>query len=135
MTTIPETPGSRLQARKFLVIAVTVVSIEALAYIVLAILGLTDISGDSVATSVGISFFLALYGFAQLFAGRKLLAFHPWARGPLVFTQLIQLGLAWGLRDSDQQWLAVLMAVGAAVALGCLVASAVTRALLDEEAV
>lgn len=135
MTTIPEHSGDQQKARLFLIIAVTVVAIEALAYFVLAVLAVTDYSGDEVATGVGIALFLALYGLAQLFACWKLLAWHRWARGPLMFTQLVQLGLAWGLRDSDEPWLAILMAVGAAIALGCLVAPVVTRALLDGDTV
>ena len=128
-----ETPKDRGLARKFLVVAVIVVGLEALAYLVLAVLGIADISEDVGALGVGISAFLAGYGLAQLYAARKLLDWHPWARGPLVFTQLIQLGLAWGLRGSPQQWLAAVMAVSALVALACLLAPAVTRALIEED--
>ncbi|MBC7595979.1 MAG: hypothetical protein H7288_18945 [Kineosporiaceae bacterium] len=123
------------QARLFVVIAVFVVAIEAVAYVVLAVLAVADISGDAIGTGIGIALFLVLYGLAQLFAAWKLLSWHSWARGPLLFTQLVQLGLAWGLRDSKEQWLAILMAISAAVALGCLIAPAVTRALLDDDAV
>ena len=125
------------QARLFVVIAVSVVAIEAVVYVVLAVLAFADISGDAIGTGtgIGIALFLVLYGLAQLFAAWKLLSWHTWARGPLLFTQLVQLGLAWGLRDSKEQWLAILMAISAAVALGCLIAPAVTRALLDDDAV
>ena len=135
MTTIPEHSGDKQKARHFLLVAVTFVAIEALAYLVLAVLAVTDYSGDEALTGAGIALFLALYGLAQLFAGWKLLAWHKWARGPLMFTQLVQLGLAWGLRGSNEPWLAILMAVGAVIALGCLVAPVVTRALLDGDAV
>lgn len=123
------------QARFFVAIAAIVVAIEAAAYVVLAVLAVADISVDAVGAGIGIALFLALYGLAQLFAAWKLLSWRTWARGPLLFTQLVQLGLAWGLRDSKEQWLAILMAVSAAVALGCLLAPAVTRALLDDDAV
>lgn len=123
------------QARLFVAIAAIVVAIEAAVYVVLAVLAVADISVDAVGTGIGIALFLALYGLVQLFAAWKLLSWHTWARGPLLFTQLVQLGLAWGLRDSKEQWLAILMAVSAAVALGCLLAPAVTRALLDDDVV
>lgn len=123
------------QARFFVAIAAIVVAIEAAVYVVLAVLAVADISVDAVGAGIGIALFLALYGLAQLFAAWKLLSWRTWARGPLLFTQLVQLGLAWGLRDSKEQWLAILMAVSAAVALGCLLAPAVTRALLDDDAV
>lgn len=135
MTTNFEHPSARKQARLFVVIAVTVVAVEAFAYLVLAVLAVTDISGDTAATGIAIASFLALYGLTQLFAAWKLLGWRVWARGPLLFTQLVQLGLAWGLRDSKEQWLAILMAVSAAVALVCLIVPAVTRALLDDGAV
>lgn len=123
------------QARRFVAIAAIVVAIEAAVYVVLAVLAVADISVDAVGTGIGIALFLALYGLVQLFAAWKLLSWHAWARGPLLFTQLVQLGLAWGLRDSKEQWLAILMAVSAAVALGCLLVPAVTRALLDDDVV
>lgn len=132
---LPGQPVAKQRARFFLLVAVTLVALEASVYLVLAILGLTNTTDVGIATGVGIGSFLALYGLAQLYACWKLLAWRPWARGPLLFTQLIQLGLAWGLRDSDLPWLAIVMAASAAIALGCLVAPAVTRALLDEDAV
>lgn len=135
VTTNPGPFEARQQARLFVAIAVILVVIEAVVYLVLAVLAVTDRSGATFATGAGIGLFFAFYGLAQLFAARKLLAWHIWARGPLLFAQLVQLGLAWGLRDSKEQWLAILMAASAAVALGCLVAPAVTRALIDDEAV
>lgn len=134
MTTNSALPSRRQHARRFLLIAVSVVAVEALVYVVFGVIAIASVA-DGKADSVGIGLFLVAYGLAQLFAGRKLLLWHAWARGPLVFTQLIQLGLAWGLRDSDRVWLAVLMAVSALAALGCLLAPAVTRALIDDEAV
>jgi len=138
--TIPEQSGARQQARKFVVIAVSVVAVEAIAYIVFALAELASIRGGNYAGGIGIGLFLALYGLAQLYACWKLLQWHTWARGPLIFTQLVQLGLAWGLRDwglreAEARWLAILMAVSAAVALVCLVLPTVTRALLDEDVV
>lgn len=135
MTTNFDHPSRGRQARVFVAVAVSVVAIEAAVYVVLAVLAGADISADAVGTGIGIALFLALYGLAQLFAAWKLLRWRTWARGPLLFAQLVQLGLAWGLRDSTEQWLAILMAVSAVVALGCLIAPAVTRALLDDDAV
>ena len=128
-------PPHRQHARLFVILAVIIVAAEAGAYVVLAVLAVADISFATVATGIGIASFLALYGLTQLFAAWKLLGWHAWARGPLLFTQLVQLGLAWGLRDAQEQWLAILMAASAAIALGCLIAPAVTRALLDDGAV
>ncbi len=138
--TISDQSGARQQARKFVVIAVTLVAVEAIAYVVFALIELSSISGGAYAGGIGIGLFLALYGLTQLFACWKLLQWQPWARGPLMFTQLVQLGLAWGLKDwgmreTEARLLAILMAVTAAVALVCLILPAVTRALLDEDSV
>ena len=135
MTTNSNYPPRGPRSRLFVAVAATVVAIEAVVYVVLAVLAGADISADTVATGIGIALFLALYGLAQLFAAWNLLNWRAWARGPLLFTQLVQLGLAWGLRDSKEQWLAILMAVSAAIALACLIAPAATRALLDDDAV
>ena len=135
MTTNSARPEARRQARKFLVIAVAIVGIEAAVYVVFGVIAIASLSGNGAADSVGIGLFLVAYGVAQLFAGSKLLQWHTWARGPLVFTQLIQVGLAWGLRDSDRQWLGIVMATTAVVSLACMLVPAVTRALIDEEPV
>lgn len=132
MTTNSEPQDGRTQARKYLRIAVTIIALEALIYMVFGIIAIVSLSSKDATSSIGIGLFLLAYGFAQLFAGSKLLQWHTRARGPLVFTQLIQVGLAWGLRDSDRQWLGIVMATSAVIALGCLLAPAVTRALIDE---
>lgn len=134
MTNLPA-GDQRRQARPFLAIAVLIVTVEATAYVVLAVWGLTDISAGGVPTAIGIAVFLAAFGLAQVFACWKLWRWQSWARGPLVFTQLILLGLAWGLRNSDEPWIAIVMVVCAIATLACLLAPPVTRALLDEDGV
>ncbi|MEO6470844.1 MAG: hypothetical protein ABIR57_03270 [Aeromicrobium sp.] len=135
MTTNSSPPSARQDARKFVLVAVFVIGFEALAYVVFGLVTIASFAAGEAASTMGIGVFLAAYGVAQLYAGRMLVHWHSWARGPLVFTQLIQLGLAWGLRHSERPWLAVVMAVTALLALGCLLAPPVTRALIDDEVV
>lgn len=135
MTTHPASPEDNDRATTFLRIAAAIIGIEALVYLVFGVIAIASLSDKAAGDSIGVGLFLAAYGFAQLFAASKLLRRHSWARGPLVFTQLIQVGLAWGLRDSDRQWLGVVMAVAAVAALACLLAPSVTRALIDEDPV
>ncbi len=135
MTTNSSPQSARQDARKFVLVAVFVIGFEALAYVVFGLVTIASFAAGEAASTIGIGVFLAAYGVAQLYAGRMLVQWRSWARGPLVFTQLIQLGLAWGLRDSEQPWLAVVMAVTAGVALGCLLAPPVTRALIIDEVV
>lgn len=116
-------------ARALLGIAAVVVAVEALAYVVLAVLDVTDVSRDRLGLGVGAGLLLGVYGVGQLFAGWRVSQGESWARSPLVVTHLIQLLLAWNLRTGDTRWLAIVMGVCAVVVLGCLLAPPVNRAL------
>lgn len=95
----------------------------------LAVLDLADVSDDRLGFGVGAGVLLATYGVGQLFAAWRLTRAEPWARSPLIVTQLIQLLLAWNLRGGDTTWIAAVMAVLAVAALVCLLAPPVNRAL------
>ncbi len=116
-------------ARVLLSIAAIVVAIEAVAYIVLAVLDLANVSSERVGLGVGAGVLLAAYGAGQLFFAWRVSQGESWARSPLIVTHLIQLLLAWNLRNGDTTWLAYVMAGLAVVVLACLLAPAVTRAL------
>ncbi len=116
-------------ARTLLGIAALVVAIEALAYVVLAVLDVADVSRERLGLGVGAGLLLAIYGAGQLFAAWRVYRGESWARSPLVVTHLIQLLLAWNLRNGDTAWLAVVMGVSAVAVLGCLLSPPVTRAL------
>ena len=116
-------------ARTLLTIAGLVVAVEALAYVVLAVLDLANVSSERLGLGVGAGILLGVYGAGQLFAAWRVTRGEAWARSPLVVTHLIQLLLAWNLRDGDSRWLAILMAVCAVVVLGCLLSPPVNRAL------
>jgi hypothetical protein len=125
------TPPEPLQksARTLLGIAAIVVAVEALAYVVLAVLDVADVSSERLGLGVGAGLLLAIYGLGQLFAAWRVSQGESWARSPLVVTHLIQLLLAWNLRDGDTTWLAIVLGGCAVVVLGCLLAPPVTRAL------
>lgn len=125
----------RRNARPYLLTSCTIVVIEGLTFLLLGVLALADAGSTNIASDAGIALFLGVYGAAQLYACRQLLTWHSGARSPLVFTQLILLGLAWGLRDSDQPEVAVLMTVGAIIALIGLLAPGVTRALTADQVI
>lgn len=118
-----------MTARALLTIAGVVVAVEASAYVALAILDLANVSSERLGLGVGAGILLGLYGVGQLYAAWRVTRGDGWARSPLIVTHLIQLLLAWNLRDGDTRWLAVVMAVCALVVLGCLLAPPVTRAL------
>lgn len=116
-------------ARMLLRIAAIVVAIEALAYVVLAALDLANVSGERLGLGVGAGVLLAAYGLAQLFFAWRVSQGESWARSPLIVTHLIQLLMAWNLRNGDSAWLAGVMGGLAIVVLGCLLAPPVNRAL------
>ena len=66
-----------------------------------------------------------------LYAVSRILAGHAWARGLLVFSQLLCLGLAFNVRD-EVWWMPLVLAGPAVVALGCLLAPPVTSALATD---
>lgn len=118
-----------------MLIAAVVVWAESLVFAVLVVLDAADISSDRVGFGVGAGVLLTAYGAGQAWAAWRVTQGDAWARSPLIVTQLIQLLLAWNLRTSDSAWMAIVMAVAAVIALGCLLAPPVTRALGRSNAV
>lgn len=125
--TTPDRPEGL--ARRLMLIAACVVWLESAVFAVLVVLDVADLSGNRLGVGVGAGVLLAIYGAGQAWAVWRVSLGDGWARSPVVVTQLIQLLLAWNLRTSDTPWIAVLMGVSAAVALVCLLAPPVTRAL------
>lgn len=105
---------------------------EGAIFAVLAVLELVSVSSDRVGLGVGATLFLAIIAAGLVIAAYRVLRGDAWARSPLVFAQLIQLGLAWNFRG-DPAWLAPAIAIPAVVVLACLLAPPVTRALADHQ--
>jgi hypothetical protein len=110
------------------------VSVEALIFAVLAVLELLNVSSERVGLGVGVTLFLVVIAGGLLFAAWRIAHGDAWARSPLVFAQLLQLGLAWNFRG-DASWVAPTIAVPAVVVLACLLAPPVTRHLTEERPV
>lgn len=130
-----EPPTTRLTpaARISLGVAGLVVTVEALALLALVVADLAGLDAARIAIGVGVAVFLGAYGLGQLLAVILLLRGRSGARGPLVMTQLIQLGLAWNLRGADTGDLEVpnlgaVLAGAAFVALVGLLSPPVNRA-------
>src|SRR5699024_11357771 len=94
-----------------------VVWVEALALIVFAVLDLANITASRFAVGLGGALLLGGYGIALAFAAWNFLRLREWTRGLIVFTQLVMLGLAWNVRDTDPQWLAPVLALVAVVVM------------------
>jgi hypothetical protein len=131
--TTPQRPDG--VARRLLLTAAAVVWAESIVFGVLVVLDVADLSGDRLGFGIGSGVLLTIYGAGQAWAVWRVTLGDAWARSPVVVTQLIQLLLAWNLRNSDSKWVGALMGVAAVIALVCLLAPPVTRALGRSNAV
>lgn len=84
-----------------LTVAASVVAVEGVVLLLLAALELGSV--EETRRSVGLSTagFFAGYGVILLACAWGLWRRHTWSRGPVLFTQLVGVGLAWNARD---QW-------------------------------
>ena len=92
-----------------LTVAASLAVVEAIVLLVLAVLELADTSRGRLGLGLSTAAFFAAYGVVLLVAAWALWRRRSWARGPVLITQLIVLGLAWNLREH------VLTALGLAV--------------------
>lgn len=116
-----------------IMVAAGLVIVEGATLLGLAFLDLSSLTSERMAVGVGTALFFLVYGGGQVVAAVGLLRLAHWSRGPIVFTQLIQLGLAWGLRGAEPEWLAPLMAFAAVVVVVCVVLRSTTEALTADE--
>ena len=120
-------------ARTLLLAAAGIVLLEGLTFLVLGVIEVADLSSERIGSGLGTALFLLVIGAGLGWAAWRVTEGDAWARSPLVFSQLIVLGLAWNLRG-DPAWLAPAVAVPAIVVLACLLAPPVNRALSHEDA-
>jgi hypothetical protein len=83
-----------------------------------AVLEVAAIDSDRVAVGLSTAVFFALYGGGLVLCAWGLRQVRPWARGPVILTQLFALGLAWSFREF---WpVSVVLAVSAVIVLAGL---------------
>ncbi len=113
-----------------LTVAASLVAIQGAVLIALAVLELANLSSDRMSMGLTTAAFFAIYGVALVGCALALTLQQGWARGPVLLTQLIQLGLAWNVRDVSV--LAIALAVAAAVVLAGVLHPASLRVLTDD---
>ncbi len=116
-----------------LVVAASLVAVEALVLLGYAVLELVNISSGRAAVALTTSPFFAAYGALLIAAALAVTRGRSWARSPIVLAQLIQLGVAWSFRGGDTTLVAVGLAVVAVVVLAGLLAPSSVDALADRE--
>ena len=102
-----------------LTVAASVAAVQGFVLLVLAVLELANVSSDRLGFGLSTAVFFAAYGVVLIGAALALWRRHGWARGPVLITQLIVLGLAWNLREH------VLVALGLAAVAVVVVAGVV----------
>ncbi len=82
-----------------LTVAASLAAVQALVLLILAVLELASVSSERLGFGLSTALFFAAYGVVLVGAALALWRRHGWARGPVLITQLIVLGLAWNLRE------------------------------------
>ena len=113
-----------------LTVAASVVAVQGLALVLFGVLELADVSPERRSMGISTAAFLMGYGVVLLAAGFALWRRAGWARGPVLLTQLISLGLAWNVRDTVL--IALALAVSALVALAGMLHPDSIRALVGD---
>ncbi len=113
-----------------LTVAASLVTIQGGLLLVFAVLELASVSSDRISLGVSTAIFFLVYGALLVLCAFALTRQQGWARGPVLITQLIQLGLAWNLRDTAL--IAVLLVVSALVVLAGMLHPASIAALTDD---
>ena len=114
-------------ARRLVLVAAAVVTLEVAGLVVLAALDLRDTTSQRLGSGLGVAVIVLAYGAAQVFAIVLLLRGVAAARSPLVVTQVLQVLVATGFRD--RPGVALALALPAVLVVACLLSPPVNRAL------
>ena len=112
-----------------LTVAASLVAVQGFVLVALAVLELVNASSERLSLGVSTAVFFLVYGGLLLLCAWALTQQQGWTRGPVLITQLIQLGLAWNLRDLPL--VAVALALTAAVVLAGMLHPATLKALQE----
>jgi len=109
------------------VVAASLAAVEGLVIGILGGVGLVNIRSGRLTMGFTTTLFFTAYAAGLLLCAWQVNRCTPWARSPLVLAQLIQLGIAWGFRDTPT--VAIGLAAVAAIVLAGLFHPASMRAL------
>jgi hypothetical protein len=106
---------------------------QGLALLGYAVLEVAALRSGRVTMGITTAAFFTAYAAMLLVCARGLLLARSWARGPVMFAQLVWLGVAWSFRGGGTTWVAILLAVAAVVTIAGVLAPASIAALAHEE--
>ncbi len=115
-----------------LAVAASLAAVQGLLLLGYGIAEAATLSGDRLVMGSTTAVFFASFGVLLIVAAWGLTRGWTLARGPVLFAQLVQLGLAWNFRGGDTTVVAVVLAVVALVVLVGLLHPASLAALDDD---
>lgn len=102
-----------------LVVAASLVAVEAILLVLQGFAEFIALSGQRMAMGVSTALFFLVYGAGLAFCAWTITRLRSWARAPIVVAQLIQLAVAWSFRGGSTTPVAIALAlVGVLVLLG-----------------
>ncbi len=116
-----------------LTVAASLVAVEALVFVVLAVMEIASLQSDKAVMGATTSIFFVVYGVALALCAWALSRLRSWARAPIVLAQLIQLFVAWSFRGGQTTWVAVGLAVVALIVLAGIFHPQSIDALADDD--
>jgi hypothetical protein len=116
-----------------LVVAAVVAGLEGLLLVAYAVLEAAHLHSDRAAMGVTTSLFFGLLGGLLAWCGWAVVHGRAWARSPIIVAQVMFLGLAYNFLGGSTTWVAVVLALVAAVVLVGLLHPASVAALAGED--
>jgi hypothetical protein len=113
-------PYSRYGTPAPLAVAAGMTFVEGLLIVLFGISEVVSLDSDRLVMGLTTGVFFLVYGGVLLACARGLHTVRAWARGPVLLSQLILLGLAWSFKDGDTLVIAIVLAVAAAIVLAGL---------------
>ena len=129
----PEPSPDRAAVPPPLVVAASLVAVEAAMLVVFGVVELRSLETSKLTMGVTTSLFFGVYGAGLGFCGWQLYRLRSWTRAPVVLAQLIQLGVAWSFREGATTIVSVLLTVVALVVLAGVFHPAALRALAQAD--
>jgi hypothetical protein len=117
-----------------LVVAASLAGVEGALVVFFGLGELRNLSSERVSSGLAVAVFFAGYGAALIYCAWQLSRARPWARGPILLAQLIQLGVAWSFWGGVTTWVAVTLGIAALIVLAGLLHPQSIDALNDEQA-
>jgi hypothetical protein len=112
-----------------LVVAACLTAVEGLLVLGYAVAEAAHVNADRAAVGITTALFFVLLGGALMGSAWFVVRGRPWARSPIVVSQLMFLGLAWNFLGGVTTWLSVALAVVAVIVLFGMLHAASTDAL------